>query len=120
LGAIERELPAGKLIHVILDNDGSHKHPKVIAWLARHPRWTFHSTPTRASWLNAVETLFSAPSAAAPSARPSICKPQSTATSATTTTTRSPSAGPSPPIPSSTNSIPEPSVWVSALQMAAG
>jgi transposase len=60
LGAIEREVPAGKLIHVILDNYGSHKHPKVIAWLARHPRWTSHYTPTSASWLNAVETFFSA------------------------------------------------------------
>jgi transposase len=44
----------------VLDNYGSHKHPKVRAWLARHPRWTFHFTPTSASWLNAVETFFSA------------------------------------------------------------
>jgi transposase len=43
---------------VILDNYGSHKHPKVTAWLARHPRWTFHFTPTSASWLNAVEGFF--------------------------------------------------------------
>jgi hypothetical protein len=35
------------------------KHPKVLAWLARHPRWTFHFTPTSASWLNAVENFFS-------------------------------------------------------------
>jgi hypothetical protein len=34
-------------------NYGSHKHPKVRAWLARHPRWTFHFAPTSASWLNA-------------------------------------------------------------------
>jgi transposase len=59
LNAIEREVPAGKVIHVILDNYGSHKHPKVRAWLARHPRWTFHFTPTSGSWLNAVETFFS-------------------------------------------------------------
>ncbi|MGH2638146.1 MAG: IS630 family transposase, partial [Rhabdochlamydiaceae bacterium] len=32
--------------------------PKVIAWLGRHPRWTFHFTPTSASWLNAVEGFF--------------------------------------------------------------
>jgi transposase len=50
--------PAGRLIHVILDNYGSHKHPKVRTWLARHPRWTFHFTPTSASWLNAVEGFF--------------------------------------------------------------
>jgi transposase len=60
LGTIERAVPAGKVIHVILDNYGSHKHPKVMAWLARHPRWTFHFTPTSSSWLNAVETFFSA------------------------------------------------------------
>jgi transposase len=60
LGAIERTVPAGKVIHAILDNYGSHKHPKVLNWLARHPRWTFHFTPTAGSWLNAVETFFSA------------------------------------------------------------
>ena len=60
LNAIERAVPAGKVIHAILDNYGSHKHPKVKAWLARHPRWTFHFTPKSGSWLNAVETFFSA------------------------------------------------------------
>ena len=60
LNAVEAAVPAGKLIHAILDNYGSHKHPKVRAWLERHPRWTFHYTPTSGSWLNAVETFFSA------------------------------------------------------------
>ncbi len=59
LNAVEREVPAGKLIHVILDNYATHKHPKVRKWLARHPRWTFHFTPTSSSWLNAVENFFS-------------------------------------------------------------
>jgi hypothetical protein len=59
LNAVEREVPAGKLIHTVLDNYATHKHPKVLAWLARHPRWTFHFTPTSASWLNAVENFFS-------------------------------------------------------------
>jgi transposase len=58
LNRLERDIPAGRVIHVILDNYGSHKHPKVRAWLARHPRWTFHFTPTSASWLNAVEGFF--------------------------------------------------------------
>jgi transposase len=58
LNRIERDVPAGKLIHVILDNYATHKHPKVRAWLERHPRWTFHFTPTSASWLNAVEGFF--------------------------------------------------------------
>ena len=59
LNAVEREVPAGKLIHTVLDNYATHKHPKVLAWLSRHPRWTFHFTPTSASWLNAVENFFS-------------------------------------------------------------
>jgi transposase len=58
LNAIEAEVPAGKLIHAIVDNYAVHKHPKVLQWLARHPRWTFHFTPTSASWLNAVEGFF--------------------------------------------------------------
>ena len=59
LNAVERKVPAGKIIHVILDNYGTHKHPKVDEWLANHPRWVFHFTPTSASWLNAVEGFFS-------------------------------------------------------------
>ena len=58
LNAINAELPAGKAVHVILDNCAAHKHPKVRAWLDRHPRFTFHFTPTSASWLNAVEGFF--------------------------------------------------------------
>ena len=58
LNTIERQIPAGKVIHAIADNYGAHKHPKVKAWLERHPRWTFHFTPTSASWLNAVEGFF--------------------------------------------------------------
>ena len=59
LGAIERAVPAGKLVHAIADNYATHKHPKVREWLAEHPRWTFHFTPTSASWINAVENFFS-------------------------------------------------------------
>ena len=58
LNAIEREIPAGKTVHAILDNVSSHKTPEVRRWLARHPRWTFHFTPTSSSWLNAVEGFF--------------------------------------------------------------
>ena len=49
---------AGKVVHVILDNYAAHKHPKVMRWLGRHPRFVFHVTPTSASWLNAVEGFF--------------------------------------------------------------
>ena len=58
LNAIEKTVPTKKTVHVILDNYAAHKHPKVISWLARHPRVTFHFTPTSASWLNAVEGFF--------------------------------------------------------------
>jgi transposase len=58
LDAIEVHVPARKEIRAIVDNYATHKHPKVRQWLARHPRWTFHFTPTSASWLNAVEGFF--------------------------------------------------------------
>lgn len=58
LNDLERDIPAGKIVHVILDNYAAHKHEKVRAWLERHPRWTFHFTPTSSSWLNAVEGFF--------------------------------------------------------------
>ncbi len=58
LNAIEAEVPVGKIVHVILDNYATQKHPTVRAWLARHPRFVFHFTPTSASWLNAVEGYF--------------------------------------------------------------
>jgi transposase len=59
LNDVERAVPAGKLVEAIVDNYATHKHPKVKAWLERHPRWTFHFTPTSGSWLNAVESFFS-------------------------------------------------------------
>src|SRR5882672_1375246 len=58
LNAVEREVPADKAVHVVLDNYATHKHPKVTAWLQRHRRFTFHFTPTSCSWANAVEGLF--------------------------------------------------------------
>ena len=60
LNAVERAVPPGKVIHAIVDNYAAHKQPNVLKWLADHPRWTFHFTPTSASWLNAVEGFFSA------------------------------------------------------------
>lgn len=58
LNLIEQQTSAGKGVHLILDNYAAHKHPKVRAWLARHPRFTFHFVPTSCSWLNAVEGFF--------------------------------------------------------------
>ena len=45
-------------LHLILDNSSTHKTPEVQAWLAKHPRFKLHFTPTSASWLNAVEGWF--------------------------------------------------------------
>ena len=58
LNVINASLPKDKSVHVILDNYAVHKHAKVRAWLDRHKRFTFHFTPTSASWLNAVEGFF--------------------------------------------------------------
>ena len=58
LNAIERAIPQDKAVHAIIDNYAAHKTPQVRRWLARHPRWTFHFTPTSSSWLNAVEGFF--------------------------------------------------------------
>jgi transposase len=59
LKTIERSVPPGKIIHAITDNYATHKQPDVLKWLADHPRWVFHFTPTSGSWLNAVEGFFS-------------------------------------------------------------
>ncbi len=59
LKTVERDVPAGKQIEAVVDNYATHKHPKVKKWLAWHPRWTFHFTPTSGSWLNAVKNFFS-------------------------------------------------------------
>ena len=58
LNDIDAQVPKRKAIHVIVDNYATHKHPKVRQWLTQHPRWTFHFTPTSASWLNAIEGFF--------------------------------------------------------------
>ncbi|MHB1073155.1 MAG: IS630 family transposase [Gemmatimonadaceae bacterium] len=55
---IERTVPKGQGLHVILDNYATHTTPEVQAWLRRHPRVHFHFTPTSASWLNLVERFF--------------------------------------------------------------
>ena len=72
LNAVEAESPAGKLVHVVLDNYATHKHPKVLEWLARHPRWTFHFTPTSCSCLNAVEGFLSTLTARLGTDRPTV------------------------------------------------
>ena len=58
LAKIDAATAAGKPVHLILDNYGTHKHPDVKAWFAEHPRYQVHFTPTSASWLNQVERWF--------------------------------------------------------------
>jgi transposase len=58
LKSIDSETPAGLDIHLILDNYATHKHPKVMRWMAARPRFHLHFTPTSASWLNLVERFF--------------------------------------------------------------
>ncbi len=58
LRQFDRATPKHLDVHLIVDNYATHKHAKVRAWLARHPRFHFHFTPTSASWLNAVEGFF--------------------------------------------------------------
>jgi transposase len=55
---IDREVPRGLQVHMILDNYGTHKHPNVKKWLDAHPRFHLHFTPTSSSWLNLVERWF--------------------------------------------------------------
>ena len=55
----DAQLPPDRDVHVIIDNYGTHKAPKVIRWFVRHPRYHLHFTPTSASWLNQVERFFS-------------------------------------------------------------
>ena len=58
LRKIDREVPKGLQVHLICDNYATHKHPDVTAWLAKHPRFHLHFTPTSSSWLNLVERWF--------------------------------------------------------------
>src|ERR1700680_571506 len=58
LRLIDRQVPKSLQIHLILDNYGTHNHENVRAWLAKHPRFHLHFTPTSSSWLNMVERWF--------------------------------------------------------------
>jgi len=58
LRTVDSEVPKGLAVHMILDNYATHKHKNVVAWLAKHPRFQLHFTPTSSSWLNLVERWF--------------------------------------------------------------
>ncbi|MDJ0355149.1 transposase [Paenarthrobacter sp. PH39-S1] len=58
LAKIEAQVPVGLDVHIVCDNYGTHKSPTIVSWLAKHPRFTMHFTPTYSSWINQVERLF--------------------------------------------------------------
>ena len=58
LNLIDKTVPADLAVHVIVDNSSTHKAPTIQRWLLRHPRFSFHFTPTYTSWLNLVERWF--------------------------------------------------------------
>ncbi len=58
LKRVDAEAPAGLDLHLIVDNYATHKHPRVKAWLRRHPRFRIHLTPTSSSWLNVIDRRF--------------------------------------------------------------
>ena len=58
LREIDLQVPAGLDIHLVMDNYATHKHAKVKGWIADHPRFELHFTPTYSSWLNQVERWF--------------------------------------------------------------
>ncbi len=58
LNLIDKSVPEGLDVHVIVDNSSTHKTPAIRRWLLRHPRFSFHFTPTYSSWLNLVERWF--------------------------------------------------------------
>lgn len=55
---LDREFPRNLALHIVLDNYATHKHDNVTAWLAKHPRFHLHFTPTSSSWSNVVERWF--------------------------------------------------------------
>ena len=58
LAAIDKAVPADLDVHLICDNLATHKTPAIRDWLARHPRFHLHFTPTGSSWINQVERWF--------------------------------------------------------------
>ncbi len=105
LRTLEVRVPDDLDVHLVMDNYATHKTAAVQRWLARHPRWHVHFTPTGASWLNQVERFFAAltenNSAAGSIARPRNSNRRSETTSTPSTPTQDPSAGPSPQTTSS-------------------
>jgi transposase len=98
LRLIQRKTPKHLQLHLIVDNYGTHTHPEVQAWLAKHPRFVMHFTPTSASWLNmsSASSATSRRTASGATASPACLNWnwRSISMSNTTTPTPNPSSGP--------------------------
>ena len=106
---IDKTVPADLDVHLVCDNYGTHKTPAIKAWLAKHPRFHMHFTPTGSSWINQVERWFGfltdqTDPPRRPQERPGPGEPTSAPGSPTGTTTRNRSSGPRPPTRSSNHS----------------
>ena len=108
LSQIDQSVPAELDVHLICDNLSTHKTPAIGAWLAAHPRFHLHFTPTSSSWLNQVERCSGSSPTARSAAACTTASPHSNATSSpgssTGTPTRNHSSGPKPPTKSSPDS----------------
>ena len=101
LARIDKTVPAGLEVHLVCDNLATHKAPVIQAWLARHPRFCLHFTPTGSSWINQVERWFGyltdQRSAAACTRACRLSRPTSATGSRIGTRIPGPSDGPRPP-----------------------
>jgi hypothetical protein len=108
LSTIDKQVPAELDIHLVCDNYGTHKTSAIKAWLARHPRFHIHFTPTGSSWINQVERWFGLlteqKSAAEPTGAFKPWRPTSAPGLPTGTPTHARSFGPRPPKRSSSRS----------------
>ena len=108
LNLIDRTVPVGVAVHVVLDNSSTHKTPAIQRWLVHHPRFEFHFTPTSSSWMNLVERWFAEiatnGSAEARTEPSKNSPPPSRSGSGPGTTNPAPTCGTRPPTRSSTAS----------------
>ena len=101
LNQLDREVPDEQQVHLILDNYATHKTPDIRRWLARHPRFHLHFTPTSSSWLNLVERFFAE---------------LTTRLSVAVCTTASPNSKPHPHLDHHLERQPAPVVWIKTAE----
>ena len=108
LDTIEAQVPVDLEVHLVIDNAGTHKTKRIRDWFAKRPRWHIHFTPTSASWINQVERFFGLLTdrqVRRGTYRSTVELEAAIKASTHTMPNPSPSAGPSPPMISSPQSI---------------